>query len=756
MLRVQIIVAAVILGTQLAVTVWAVLAFPPDERGTGTFFWGDCSSIDTTDRAVHVALNIVSSLFLGVGHYCMQILVAPSRQELDSAHRKGKAMEVGVPSLKNLVRIKPKRAVAWVMIGAIATLLHVFWNSFIFTSLPIAVIPVTIATADFQTAAYNWTVSDPLAHFSSWWGRMPGYEEEQKSMIYTLQSAAANFTRIDVESCVRRYVDPREPTSPLIVVARNVTTAQNNGSSLIDGGILGWLGWEWSNSWICQAYQPEIWRYCNWDFAKTFVDQWTLGQQRGILVDHCLVGEGADNTKRCGLHYSTQVAITVCICTLLETLLVCWTVFHHTSQAKRGRYTQALITTGDAIQSFLDTPDTPSKQAVEDVTAGHPRQRSVELTVATWRTHARIPWFKAISPAFWVTSLVLFATGVTVCSYVFWMSVDGRKAAGLDTSLAGVWKDGFGVSPTMIASDLPGSLSGIDRSGTTALLANILIANSPQVMVSFLYIFYNGILTRQLVADEWVRFLRKDGKKALRVSSPMGMQRSSHFLSLPFRYSVPLMTVSILLHWLISQSIFLVQSSAFSAGPDGQRLRMSDYSARGFTLLGTGLAIALGLVALAALLLNSLIRRYHDIPPGFQRMAFHSMAIQALCQRPEGDSDAAFFPVRIGVTSADAGASATRCWPRVVFSTDTELQTPKNGERYLQPVFVDEASPWRKLLVMGRGAIDRVWAAASRFWSRLVSDTRLQNLARPKRLEDSDEDGFPLCEETREFILVSQ
>ncbi|KPA40819.1 tkl protein kinase [Fusarium langsethiae] len=296
-------------------------------------------------------------------------------------------------------------------------------------------------------------------------------------------------------------------------------------------------------------------------------------------------------------------------------------------------------------------------------------QGNVELAFATWRTRPGIPWSKAISPSFWVISLMLFAAGLSVCSYVVSSSIHGLQAAGIGTGLAAMWENGFGINPTMVAGDLPGSLSDIDRSGTTALLANILIANSPQVMVSFLYIFYNSILTRQLVADEFVRFLREDVKKALRVSFPVGMQRSSHFLSLPF-------------------SIFLVQSSAFSAGPDGQRLQMCDYSARGYTVSGGISAIVFGSAALIALLCNSLFRRYREIPPGFQRMGFHSIAIQAICQRPKEDADAAFFPVRIGVSMNTGGGA------QVVFSTDTELQVPRNGQTYLQPVFVNRADAW--------------------------------------------------------------
>ncbi|KAF5253709.1 hypothetical protein FANTH_1401 [Fusarium anthophilum] len=573
MLKLQTLVATLIFAAQLGVTIWSIKAYPPDTRGTGTFFWGDCSTIGTANKLIHVALNVASTIFLTVGHYCMQILVAPTRSEVDFAHGKGKAMEVGVPSLKNLRHIAIKRVAGWIMLSAVATLLHVFWNSSIFTSLPITVLPIAVATSDFQIAVYNWTNSNPLSlRLTSF---MPGHEDEQRSMIYALQTAASAFTRISVEDCVKLYVDPRKPTSPLVVVAGNLTAAQNNGSSLVDGGVVGWLGWEWSSVWICEAYQPKKWRYCNWEFAKTFASRWALGQQGQIRKPHWM-----------------------------------------------GREEQALATSGDAIQSFLDSPQT--RKGTHERSS---KTRGVELAVAQWNSQSRTPWFKAISPAFWTISLVLFVAALSGCSYVAWSSIHGLRTAGVDTSISAIWNNGFQVNPSMIASELPGSLSGIDKSGTAALLANIFIANSPQVMVSFLYIFYNSILTRQLVADEFVRFLREDGKRALRVTFPV---------------------VSTALHWFISQSIFLVQSSSFSSGPNGVRIPGSDYSARGYTVGGSITSLVVGLVALVALLINSFGRSYHDITPGFERVGFHTMAIQGVCQRPDSDFDAAFFPVRIG------------------------------------------------------------------------------------------------------------
>ena len=189
-------------------------------------------------------------------------------------------------------------------------------------------------------------------------------------------------------------------------------------------------------------------------------------------------------------------------------------------------------------------------------------------------------------------------------------------------------------------------------------------------------------------------FLREDGKKTLRVSSPEGMQRSTYFLSLPLKYSISLMALSTVLHWLISQSLFLVQTSGFAAGTDDERIPDLDKSSRGYSILGATLATSVGVVLVVALSLNSLLRNYHDIPPGFQLMAFNSSAIKAVCQRPEGDTDARYFPVRLGIVSDMEGVTAD-CTPRMVFSTDTELQTPEHGGQYLQPVLVRGRGSWR-------------------------------------------------------------
>ena len=100
--------------------------------------------------------------------------------------------------------------------------------------------------------------------------------------------------------------------------------------------------------------------------------------------------------------------------------------------------------------------------------------------------------------------------------------------------------------------------------GSTSVIPYVLLANLPQGLVSILYLSYNGIFTAMLANREWSNYAHK--RATLRVTTPSPTQRSSYFLSLPFTYSVPLLIASTLLHWLISQSLFVARITVYKNG----------------------------------------------------------------------------------------------------------------------------------------------------------------------------------------------
>ena len=85
-----------------------------------------------------------------------------------------------------------------------------------------------------------------------------------------------------------------------------------------------------------------------------------------------------------------------------------------------------------------------------------------------------------------------------------------------------------------------------------------------------------------LVSDEWAGYQKT--RKTLRVSFPEGIQRSSYFISMPLRYGIPLTVSMALLHWTVSQSVFVVR--VISHYSDGSLDAESTITAAGYSPLG--------------------------------------------------------------------------------------------------------------------------------------------------------------------------
>jgi hypothetical protein len=86
----------------------------------------------------------------------------------------------------------------------------------------------------------------------------------------------------------------------------------------------------------------------------------------------------------------------------------------------------------------------------------------------------------------------------------------------------------------------------------------LVFANMPQLLLSFCYFIYNAFFTRLQVEKEWNSYA--GSFKPLRVSYPVGEQTSTYRLQLPYRWCIPLVALSTLLHWLVSNSIFIFVS----------------------------------------------------------------------------------------------------------------------------------------------------------------------------------------------------
>ena len=88
-----------------------------------------------------------------------------------------------------------------------------------------------------------------------------------------------------------------------------------------------------------------------------------------------------------------------------------------------------------------------------------------------------------------------------------------------------------------------------------------MLCNLWQFYISILYLLVNNLITTLLLAAEWDGYIKN--KKSLRVSHPRGIQRSSFFLSMPWRYGIPLIGSMALWHFCVSQSVFVTRLSQY-------------------------------------------------------------------------------------------------------------------------------------------------------------------------------------------------
>ena len=104
-------VAFSVLLTNIAATVYFKLRWN-SIGGLGTIYRGDCSQSHRLNSGLHIIINVLSTILLAASNLCMQLLAAPTRQEIDKAHKSHVWLDIGVPSFRNLKHISKRRSTA--------------------------------------------------------------------------------------------------------------------------------------------------------------------------------------------------------------------------------------------------------------------------------------------------------------------------------------------------------------------------------------------------------------------------------------------------------------------------------------------------------------------------------------------------------------------------------------------------------------------------------------------------------------------
>lgn len=117
------VVAFLVLLTNVAAIVYFKLRWK-SMGDLGTIFRGDCSQSHRLNSGLHIIINVLSTTLLAVSNLCMQLLAAPTRQEIDEAHKHHVWLDIGVPSFRNLKHISKRRSIAIFLLAISSIPLH--------------------------------------------------------------------------------------------------------------------------------------------------------------------------------------------------------------------------------------------------------------------------------------------------------------------------------------------------------------------------------------------------------------------------------------------------------------------------------------------------------------------------------------------------------------------------------------------------------------------------------------------------------
>ncbi|KAI9700609.1 MAG: hypothetical protein M1836_001976 [Candelina mexicana] len=531
------------------------------------------------------------------------MLSAPTRKEVDAAHARRKWLSIGVASFKNLLYVDRRKTFVYLLLGISSIPLHLLWNSAFLESLASNEYVYSAVTESFLEGA-PWNNSKVFLSINQ-------YPDEAQAMLnhYTNDS----LIRLNTTDCFNAYdvTFMTEYSNVLLVYnnAANINGVDNN-SLLLQGLNNG--GFSQSSSltrcsqgkWLCgpnprcafnQTARDNGSPWNPWEIWGLSIGEQERDPSQNLssikiesFIEHCL----AEQTKRpCSLAISPPILVTVLICNIIKILCFGATLWIVGSQ-------YPLVTNGDAIQSFLLQSDTNFKNRC--------------LASRTDVENNKRFWSDQPLPIMWHGRRNVWAVGAT-------------KGVWLATFIP-LWVGG----PSAIASEGFGrpSLSNIIFRSDSPV-TNSLLANTPQIIVSYIYLAYNNLFTHMLATAEVMSY--STSRKHLRVAFSRGKQRSRKFLQIPYKYGIPIMTASIILHWLISQSLFLVRVTVYDyKGIPQPDLAISVTQFSSYAIL---LALCMGGAMLMAVLIVGVVRRF---PATMPLAACCSASLAALCQPYHG------------------------------------------------------------------------------------------------------------------------
>lgn len=332
------------------------------ENGISTMYTGSCDWTGKANTAIHLGVNLLSTLLLSGSNYCMQCLTAPTRAGIDNAHRNRQWLDIGVPSIRNLQAIGAKKLILWLALGLSSVPLHLLYNSVFFSAVTTYDYQVVWVTEGFlEGAPFNKTQWIDSFH-------------PPNNALTGIQEGAATYNNLTNEECIRAYAQdfittrrhvllvvdtqdmpdpeteeeyymfyyhPPDPETDSIVKQR--FHSYGPLSPLIYFWICPRSLDEHGDSQQCRLNAPSLLT----DIANG--DAW---KPEGYRVKYCL---SEPYQESCTLQFSLSLLIVVIVCNAGKLAAMIATIqWLHSSRP--------LITVGDVVDSFMTRNDPFNKE----------------------------------------------------------------------------------------------------------------------------------------------------------------------------------------------------------------------------------------------------------------------------------------------------------------------------------------------------------------------------------------------------------
>ncbi|KAG5761195.1 hypothetical protein H9Q72_010700 [Fusarium xylarioides] len=399
---------------------------------------GSCDKISRANLWIHLAINIIGTGVLGSSNFFMQVLVAPTRQDVDRAHASKRWVEIGVHSIHNFGFISKRRIFLWALFSLTSIPLHLVFNGSVLESK---------ATNGFVAIMVSETFLDdarftlPSVTTTSNYTYLVNGESTPNKTIGSIKSSLneESWERLEFQDCMRRYND----LEVLMLNHRHVVMVMSNQNNTASS--------QWTRANVVKENN-------GWYDFEAPNSLWFAGQYQRLRDSRGLITNSTNNNTVPG--YYMQLDPDTGVVHMNETK------YKPTFQTMKVDY--CLSESGLLLAPALQT------QSLRESRFAH-HQKNADV-----------------------------------------------NDSGLQSA---------------------------------SLLGLTMISNTPQLLLSLCYMTLNGLITRMLAELEWASY--GINFKALRVTNPSGGQRSTYRLQVPYRWSIPLLAISSILHWVYSNCFYL-------------------------------------------------------------------------------------------------------------------------------------------------------------------------------------------------------